>query len=282
MDIGDSNQAVILEVPFISWEDDRLPIGEMNPSDPASYAMIFGYWTNDVSQFFADDDPELLNKNDWIGEAKQGKSINDLKTYIDNHIPIIVRPTALTPFAHPINPLKFELGLKPYPDTCDEISGSLLGLFVPLDHEGLSGDPGTIANINEDFLWSSKVVVGYNDHEDTVYLHDPTFGPYWPVSYDNFEKMWEVGGKGFSTMHPRNFETVMADKSSNIKDISRSPTHQATLCYVFGYALSSNGRNEEAEIQLRNGLEMDEVGEGYSYLLNLELGMVRYKKGDLE
>lgn len=279
MNVKESNQAVILDVPFISWEDERLPVGEMNPSDPASYAMIFGYWRNDVSEFFSDDNPEDLN--DWIGEAKQGKGINDLKPYIDNRIPIIVRPTALTPFAHPINPMKFELGLEPYPDPCDEISGSLLGLFVPLDYAGLSGKPGTIANINEDFLWSSKVVVGYNDSKDTVYLHDPTFGPYWPISYNNFEKMWEAGGRGFSIFHPRDFEDLLAKKSSIGINASRSTSHQATLYYIFGYVLSSIGRNEEAEIQLRKGLEINDVKEGYSYLLNLELGMVRYKKGDL-
>jgi len=280
MNRENSTQSVILEVPFISWEDERLHAGDMNPSDPASYAMVIGYWRNEVDEFFADDDAEFLN--DWMREEKQGKSFDDLKPYIDDRIPIIVGPTALTPFAHPISPLHFELELKPYPDTLEETSGSLLGLFVPLDYVGLSKEPDSPGLIREDFLWSSKVVVGYDDSQGVVYLHDPTFGPYWPVSYDDFDKMWEVGGREFSIIHPPDYKVVLAEKSSIVKDIHRSAAHQATLHYVFGYALSSIGCNEEAESQLRKGLNINDIEEGYRYLLNLELGMVRYKRDDLE
>jgi len=82
--------------------------------------------------------------------------------------------------------------------------------------------------------------------------------------------MWEAGGRGFSIMHPHDYEVVLAEKSSNINNISRSPAHQATLRYVFGYALSSIGRNEEAEIQLKNGLEIDDIEEGYYTLYHTE------------
>lgn len=177
MDKSQLNQTVILNVPFISWEDERLPVGEMNPSDPASFGMIFGYWGKDLSELFADDDQEDLN--DWTMEGKQGTSIKDLKPYITNQIPILVRPTALTPFAHPISPLPFELGAKQYPDTLEQTSGSLLGVFVPLDYSGLSAIPNSKGLIQEDLLWSSKVVVGYDDSQSVIYLHDPTFGPYW-------------------------------------------------------------------------------------------------------
>ena len=194
MNREESYQAVLLEVPFIRWEDERLPIGEMNPSDPASFGMIFEYWGIDLSEVFSEEEPEYAI--DWTFEGKQGKSIDDLKSYVNERIPIIVRPTALTPFAHPISPMTFELGLKPYPNTLEETSGSLLGLYVPLDYADLSEGPDSMKHISEDFLWSSKVVVGYDDIQGVVYLHDPTFGPYWPVSYTDFDKMWEVGGRG--------------------------------------------------------------------------------------
>jgi hypothetical protein len=262
MKISQSNQSVILEVPFISWEDERLPVGEMNPSDPASYAMVSGYWGKDLAELSKEDDQSDLN--DWAIEGKQGSSIKDLKHYIANQIPVLVRPTALTPFAHPISALTFELGVKQYPDTLEQTSGSLLGLFVPLDYPDLSERPDSMGLIREDFLWSSKVVVGYDDSMHTVYLHDPTFGPYWPVSYDDFDKMWEVGGRNFSIIHPPEYNAVLAEKSSIVKNIYRSAAHQATLHY------------------LRKGLEIDDIDDGYHYLLNLELGMVRYKKDDLE
>ena len=280
MKISQSNQSVILKVPFISWEDERLPVGEMNASDPASYAMVIGYWRNEVDELFADDDAEFLN--DWMREKKQGKSFDDLKPYIDDRIPIIVGPTALTPFAHPISALTFELGVKQYPDTLEQTSGSLDGLFVPLDYPDLSERPDSMGLIREDFLWSSKVVVGYDDSHGDVYLHDPTFGPYWKVSYDDFEKMWEVGSRSFQVFHPSDYDAVSANKSISSDNITRSPNHQATECYIFGYALSSTGRNEEAEEQLRHGLEIEGMGEGYRFLLNLELGMVRFKNKDIE
>lgn len=280
MNRENSTQSVILEVPFISWEDERLHAGDINPSDPASYAMVIKYWGKDLAELSKEDDqPDL---NDWAIEGKQGSSIKDLKPYIANQIPVLARPTALTPFAHPISDLTFELGVKQYPDTLEETSGSLLGLFVPLDYVGLSKEPDSPGLISEDFLWSSKVVVGYDDSQGVVYLHDPTFGPYWPVSYDDFDKMWEVGGREFSIIHPPDYKVVLAEKSSIVKNIYRSAAHQATLHYVFGYALSSIGCNDEAESQLRKGLEIDDIDDGYHYLLNLELGMVRYKKDDLE
>ncbi len=276
-----SSKAVILNVPFISWDDERLPAGEeMNPSDPASLSMIFGYWGEDLNEFFSED--ETGDLNDWTLEGKNGTSVNDLKPLIANRIPIMVRPTGLTPFAHPINPMTFELGLSPYPVNYEPTSGSLLGLFVPLDYAGLAKEPGSKGLILEDFLWSSRVVVGYDDSRSVVYLHDPTFGPYWEIGYDDFEKMWEVGGRGFRIIHPPDYEAVSAEQSLGAEHTSRSPGHQATICYVFGYALSSIGRNEEAEAQLRQGLEIEGIEEGYRFLLLLELSVVRAKSEDFE
>jgi tetratricopeptide (TPR) repeat protein len=276
-----SSQAVILNVPFISWDEERLSAGEMNPSDPASLYMMFEYWGEDVTELSDEDETENF-LSDWTIEHKDGTSVNDLKPFIADRIPILVRPTGLTPFAHPINPMNFELGVSPYPETRDPVSGSLDGLFVPLDYAGLAIGPDSRGRIREDFLWSARVVVGYDDSRSIVYLHDPTFGPYWEVGYDDFEKMWEVGGRGFHFYHPPDYEAVLAELSLNADHTSRSPDHQATVRYVFGYALSSIGRNEEAEAQLRQGLEIEGVEDGYRFLLLLELSVVRAKSEDFE
>ena len=103
-----SSQAVILNVPFISWDDERIPAGEMNQSDPASLGMMFEYWGKDFTELLVED--ETGDLSDWTMEGKQGTSVNDLKPFIAKRIPIMVRPTGLTPFAHPINPFPFELG----------------------------------------------------------------------------------------------------------------------------------------------------------------------------
>lgn len=275
-----SSQAVILNVPFISWDDERIPAGEMNQSDPASLGMLFEYWGKDFTELIVED--ETGDLSDWTMEGKQGTSVNDLKPFIADRIPIIVRPTGLTPFAHPINPFPFELGFSPYPVNREPTSGSLLGLFVPLDYAELAIGPDSKGLIREDFLWSARVVVGYDESRGVVYLHDPTFGPYWEVSCEDFDKMWEVGGRGFHFCYPPDYESVLAEQSLNTEHTSRSPGHQATVRYVFGYALSSIGRNEEAEVQLRQGLEIEGIEEGYRFLLLLELGVVRAKGGDFE
>ncbi len=34
------------------------------------------------------------------------------------------------------------------------------------------------------------MVVGHDDSRSVIVLHDPTFGPYWAVSFDDFDEMW--------------------------------------------------------------------------------------------
>ncbi len=68
----------------------------------------------------------------------------------------------------------------------------------------------------------------------------------------------------------------------NDEHTSRSPGNQATVRYVFGYALSSIGRNEEAETQLRQGLGIKGIEEGYRFLLLLDLSVVHAKNEDFE
>jgi hypothetical protein len=81
-----SNQAVILNVPFVSWDDERLSAEEMNPSDPASLYMMFEYWGEDVTELSGEDETEDF-LSDWTIEHKEGTSVNDLKPFIADRIP---------------------------------------------------------------------------------------------------------------------------------------------------------------------------------------------------
>ena len=94
--------------------------------------------------------------------------------------------------------------------------------------------------------------------------------------------MWKVGDRWFNLFHPPDYQEVSINQSLKAENISRSPCHQATVYYVFGYALSSIGHNEEAEAQLRQGLEIEGIEEGYRFLLLLELSVVRAKSRDFE
>ena len=277
---------MVLDVPFISWGDERLPTGEMNPSHFASVSMVLKYWGLDPLGLDQAGPNEVDNVlSNWINEDGQATGVDDLKPFIAGGIPVLVAPTALTPFAHPKNPLHLAIGATPIPDTCEMTSGNLSGMFVPLDTPGLAVDPKSpekFARIQEDIWWSARVVVGYDDSRSVIILHDPTFGPYWEVSFADFDEMWKVGGRPYLVMHPPDHADLVARLPSDAESTPRLLHHQATVHYVFGYALSSIGRNEEAEAQLRQGLGIAGTEKGYRFLLLLELGTVRGKRGDID
>lgn len=78
--------------------------------------------------------------------------------------------------------------------------------------------------------------------------------------------MWEVGGRSYWVTHPCEYRTL-ADKGPDAKCTPRSVAHQATVHYVFAYALSSIGRNPEAELHLKQGLRIGGTEAGLKFLL---------------
>ena len=275
-----STPTVMLDVPFIGWDDHRLlgEFTEMNRSDPASHGMVWEYWGRDLAELLEEVQPDGVN--DWIMEWREGSTIDDLKLLLASRIPILVAPTGLTPFAHPSGTWMYQMGIVEPPAAytqTEATSGNLSGMFLPLKaFRESEGRP----NISVDEHWSAKVVVGYDEGRSIIVLHDPTFGPYWEVSYDDFEAMWEVGDRQHFVMHPPDPRDFLTKQSLDIERISRTSGHEATERYVFGYALSSIGRNEEAETQLRRGLEITDPGEGCRFLILCELSVVRFKRGD--
>jgi tetratricopeptide (TPR) repeat protein len=273
---------VILDVPFIGWEEINRVGLEINPSQPASLGMVLAYWGMDpegvLQQRLGDENDAL---RDWATEMREHGSIDDLKAMLADGIPVVVGPTALTPFAHPTNSIPYELGITEVPEQYQVTSGNLDGVFVPLDSPGLANarldDHG---KIGEDFWYCARVVVGYDERTSSLYLHDPTFGPCWKVDFDSFDCMWEAGGRCYLGLTPPDYRDRVPPFATNVHQ--RTPDHDATVRYVYGYALSSLGRTEDAERQLRQGLGLDDTGIGYRYLLLLELAVVRVKRGDLE
>ena len=280
-----TGQAVVLDVPFIGWGDERLPVGEMNRSHSASVSMVLEYWGLESLELDEAESKEVDSVlNNWIGKNGRATSVDDLRPFIADGLPVMVAPTALTPFAHPTNPLFYMLGVTTLPDT-RVISANLSGVFVPLDTPELAVDPKSpekFARIQEDFWWSARVVVGYDDSRSVIVLHDPTFGPYWAVSFDDFDEMWRVGGRNYSVMHPPDFRDRADKRPFDAERTSRSVGNQTTVRYVFGYALSSIGRNREAEIQLKQGLRIAGREKGYRFLLLLELAIVQAKRGYID
>ena len=267
--------AARLSVPFVSWDEvEERHREEVNPSLAATFGMIMSYWGRDPHELdcFEKDGPA-----DWVFEGKEGTSVENFKPLIADGIPVPIGPTALTPFAHPTNPLTYSL-LKPDPVFDHVTSGNLLGFFIPLPS---FMDPKKPGNIREDQWWSGRVVVGYDDRRGTILLPDPTFGPYWEVTAATFDRMWEAGGRAYTLLHPLDYKE-RASTALAADPIVRHPSRIATERFVFGYALSQLGRNDEAEIALREGLAVSGADEGIQFLLLNELGVVCHKRGDLE
>lgn len=261
---------LIEDIPFIGWDDDRIPLEDMNPSNAASMGMAFEYWGRDIRELFGQAPPPDMDK--WVLEPGEAASLDDVKPMVASGIPVPVGPTALTPFAHPSNPTAYELGLLPEPG--QGLSGNLAGVFLPLDSYAAGGGMPSIA---EDLYWSSRVIVGYDDPRRTVTLHDPTFGPNWVVGIDEFDEMWRVGDRSYSLLHPREYQRMVIARPKQRKGPSRTPDDDASVKYVFGYALSAIERNDEAETVLREGLAIAGISAGYRFLLLLELAIICYK-----
>lgn len=159
----------------------------------------------------------------------------------------------------------------------EETSGYLSGIFLPLDQ--LQDPDSNFQRITEDIWWSARVVVGYDTSQRTVLLHDPTFGPFWEVSFDDFDQMWEAGNRQYSLLHPRD---RISRPSERLHPERRESNDEATVAYVFGYALSSVGRRKEAEAQFRTGLQLTGIGDGHRYLLLCEVGGLHAQMGDID
>ena len=84
---------------------------------------------------------------------------------------------------------------------------------------------------------SARVVIGYDDDRDVTILHDPTFGPAWEVSYQDFDDMWAPGGRTFAAVHPPDFEDIVAERSTAAaysaarRTIARRSTSRLPMAY---------------------------------------------------
>ena len=108
-----SSTKLILGVPFISWgEAARLEYQDkniLNPSVAASLGMVLKYWGQPLKLLKQSDKALPKGPEGWGRvESGRGKSLNDLKRFIDRGIPVIVSP-AITPYAHTLSPTFFGL-----------------------------------------------------------------------------------------------------------------------------------------------------------------------------
>jgi hypothetical protein len=277
----EARKVCVLDVPFLRIEEaaewDYPDKGVLNPSHPASEAMITTYWGEEY--------PSAKNIYDdldgWKSETGAARSLKDLKPYIREGIPILLSLTALTPYAHPITYQIPEMMGHNIPNN-GPFSGALGRMLPLIDFERMNKDsdwslPGV--TLGEMVFLASRVVIGYNDDESRVILHDPIFGPMWKLSYDDFDRMWAAGNRMFSVAYPLDYLDKVRNMSDDEVGPTREPDDDAAVEYVFSYGLSSTGRAAEAESNLRRGVDAPGMSEGMRFLYNYELAAHLYLTG---
>jgi hypothetical protein len=134
--------------------------------------------------------------------------------------------------------------------------------------------------MRESVLMACRVVIGYDDPRKVIILHDPSFGPAWELSYADFETMWSFWNRLYIAMYPDDFARVLAKRSPAPPYPARTAPQHAAEEYVYGYALASVGRRNEAEARLKAGLVIPDLPSGYRHLMLLEIGRLAAARYD--
>jgi tetratricopeptide (TPR) repeat protein len=274
-------RVVIPSVPFVSWNDAaHLEFQDkdfLNPSTAAAFATILKFWEQDLDLLKAHVKAFPRESGGWaITETGSAKSLADLKPLLARGLPVVVY-TAITPFAHPVNPTAAAFGAmkkvklkEPGPQS------RILPLMTPFE---------TFRSLDEAQLhpWetlydTARVLIGYDDTRRLVTLHDASFGPAWQIAYDEFDVMWAARGRGFMVARP-NDASKKASVSSDYP--ARTVDQLAATHWVMGSALAAAGRQNDAEAEIKKGLSLADIGKGYQHVLLFELAVQRYARGDI-
>jgi hypothetical protein len=275
-------RVVIPGVPFVSWNDAaHLEIQDkdvLNPSTTAAFATILKFWGQNLDLLKDHDKAFPREPGGWaITEEGAARSLADLKPLLARGLPVVVY-TAMTPFAHPVNPTATTFGAvakkiklkEPGPQS------RILPLMAPLE---------TFRSLEEAQLhpWETlyetpRVLIGYDDTRRVVILHDASFGPAWQIAYDEFDVMWAARGRGFMVARPND----VSKKDSVSSDYpARTVDQLAATHWVMGSALAAAGRQNDAEAEIKKGLSLGDIGKGYRHVLFFELAVQRYARGDI-
>lgn len=265
-------RALVAGVPFVSWnEAARLWFREKdlaNPSSHAAFLMVLGFW----GQHWAlTEDREAMRR--WgTSEARRAAGLDEVKSLVAAGIPVIV-PSAMTPVAHPVSAAR---------RGPSAIGGGLPGVLGDL--EPISPARRTAAAATgerwEPLLAAFRVLIGYDDDDQMVTLHDPTFGPAWRVPYADFDRMWNFTNRAYVSMRPLK-PSDGASRGEPAPYRQRTSDEEAATQFAFAAALAAVGRWSDAAQRLADGLALPGLSAGYEHLLRLELAAHELRRGRL-
>jgi tetratricopeptide (TPR) repeat protein len=276
-------KVLLPEVPFISWSEasglDYTDKDILNPSFAASMAMVLRYWDQPLSLLH-----EVGGINDfgdgWVVEQRNG-DLAELKSHLAKGIPVQVS-FSLTPFGHPLSPTFVALsaisGKKFEPKGPG--SGALGPIITTKEFDRLyislklkSGIGDTLAT-HESVLSSYRVAIGYDDSRKVIFLHDPTFGPAFEVSYKDFAKMWAASDNYYFLQRPIDYKERLSKKKAESNYRPPTEDEKAAWCFIYGYTLARLEKPAKAVKMLKRGLKTEGIAPGYRHLLWFELARV--------
>jgi TPR repeat protein len=276
-------RVLLPEVPFISWsEAAKLEYTDkniLNPSFAASMGMILKYWEQPLSLLHDAGGIDGFG-DDWIVEQKNG-DLTELKSIIAKGIPVQVS-LSLTPIAHPLSPTFVSLSAISGDkfESKGPGSGALGPIITPKEFDKLytslkmkSGVGDTLAT-HESVISAVRVAIGYDDSRKVIFLHDPTFGPAFEVSYKDFEKMWAASNNYFILQHPADYEEKLSRQTVKSGYRPHTPNEKAAYCFIYGYTLARLEQPGKAVKMLKKGLKVPDIDPGYEHMLWFELARV--------
>jgi tetratricopeptide (TPR) repeat protein len=282
------SRILLMGVPFVSFEDAarmRLPHGAFmysNPSQTACLAMVLENWGYRRNLLERTEAPELDN---WQHSGGQGGSLDDIKALLVKGVPVQV-VVALTPYGD-----RFP-DTEPIAETVRKVGAAegprsgVLGRIVRFeDLPKIAKEWGIDAEqdpMHVAIYGSTRLVMGYDDDHKVLVLHDPTFGPAFEMSYDDFMLTWDVLGRRYVGSYPPDYAKVLAKRGSGKPYRQRTPQEEAAFYYVYGYALNAIGRSREGAEKFRKGLANTRIGRGYQHLFELELAYALAAQGDAQ
>jgi tetratricopeptide (TPR) repeat protein len=273
-------------VPFVSYADAarlRLPHGAFmysNPSQTACLAMVLEYWGYRRALLERAEAPELEN---WESSSGAARSLDDIKALLAKGIPVQV-VVALTPYGDRFPDTEQIAETARKVGAAEGPRSGVLGRIVrfedlPKIEKEWDIDPERDA-MHVAIYGTTRLVIGYDDERKVLVLHDPTFGPAFEMSYDDFMSTWEVVGRRYAGSYPPGYAKALAKRSAGKPYRQRTPREQAAFHYVYGYALNATGRAKEGAQQFRRGLAIPGIDAGYHHLLELELAFALAAQGN--
>lgn len=262
-------------VPYLTWDDaEKLrfdPKSFQNPSAAAAVGMVLGFWGQDLKLLEKGSDAMPRGEGGWArAEIRTAAGFDELKKWIARDVPVVIS-SAMVPEGQPLvwtGPFYVHFTGVERPRAI-RTSGSLGDMFTPEAYRAVAKLHKVPLSLVDGRFFTGRVVIGYDDTKRTVTLHDPSFGPAWEVSREEFDAMWLLSQNSWVLLNPK---TGPPARDAASPYTERTTDQRAAELYCRAYAASSQGHDDQAIRILDEGLALPGLSAGWRHLMLLERG----------